>query len=213
VHNAEIRVLIASGERLLSEVLGAALAASGFSLVSGAHDAMSAVDRIAAENPDVAVITAELVRLGSGGAIERLLRGRTTRLLLVPSSGRLIDVQFARQIGASGFVPETSSLEQLVAAIRAIAAGDTYFPPEVSGSDAGQTAERARSARPHNLTNRELQVLLLIADGMSSRQIASTCQISVRTVESHRVNLMRKLDVRKLSDLVRIAIREGIIED
>ena len=210
---AQIRVLIASSERLVCETLSAALKVTGFSVVAEVHDGVSAVDQIDAEAPDVAVVSVDLLRLGGSGAVEELISGEATPLLVV-FGARDSDLLRARGVGASGFLSKSSTLEQLIEAIRALAAGHSYFPPDASGSNPGQTPAQAGGARTGilALTNREREVLTLIAEGMSSREIAVACNISVRTVHSHRRSLMTKLEVRRLSDLVRIAVRERIVE-
>ena len=210
---AEIRILIASSERLVCETLSAALKATGLSVVAEVHDGVSAVERIDAEVPDVAVVSIDLLRLGGSGAIDQLIGGDAAPLLVV-FGARYTDLLLARGAGASGFLSNSATLEQLIEAIRALAAGRSYFPPDVSGSDLGHTPAQARRVRTGitALTNREREVLTLIAEGMSSRQIAVACHISVRTVHSHRRSLMTKLEVRGLSALVRIAVREGIVD-
>ena len=211
---AEIRILIASSERLVCETLSAALKATGLSVVAEVHDGVSAVERIDAEVPDVAVVSIDLLRLGGSGAIEQLIGGEAVPLLVV-FGARYTDLLLARGAGASGFLSNSATLEQLIEAIRALAAGHSYFRSDVSASNPGQTPEQAGGVRTGilALTNREREVLTLIAEGMSSREIAAACKISVRTVHSHRRSLMTKLEVRRLSDLVRIAVRERMVED
>jgi DNA-binding NarL/FixJ family response regulator len=214
VSSATFRVLIAVGDRLTGDALGAALKAAGFSVVAVVHDAASAVERIEAEAPDVAVVAVDLLRLGRSGAYEPLIRGADSRLLLLSFGERSADVTLARRVGASGFLSKSATLEQLVDAIRALAARHSYAPADVPDSELDRAPSQARGAHKgiHALTEREREVLKLTAEGMSAREIAVACHISVRTVESHRQNMMTKLEVRKVSDLVRIAIRHGIVE-
>jgi DNA-binding NarL/FixJ family response regulator len=214
VTRAQIRVLIAVRERLASGALAAALKAAGFAVVAELHDVGSAVERIEAEAADVAVVSVDLLRLDRSGAFERLIRAEEVPLLLVSFGAQSPDLDFARRVGASGFLSKSSTPDQLIEAIRTLEVGGSYLPPDVPDSDIVRAASQPGRARKgiSALTHREREVLALLAEGMSAREIAAACRISVRTVDTHRRNLMRKLDARKLSDLVRIAIREGIVE-
>jgi DNA-binding NarL/FixJ family response regulator len=114
-------------------------------------------------------------------------------------------VRAALLAGASGFVPKTASPSELLAAIEAAAARGPFFvrPPGTPPRNAG--------AGVAVLTERQRQVLQLIAEGMSTREIAIELGVSLSTADTHRAKLMEKLDLHKVSDLVRYAIREGIV--
>jgi DNA-binding NarL/FixJ family response regulator len=185
VARAKIRVLIASGERLACDALGSALRAAGFLVVAEVYDAPSAVERVEAEAPDVAVVSVDLLPPGRHGAFEPLISGKATPLLLVSFGVREPDLLLARRVGASGFLSKSATLEQLIEAIRAIVAG-RYIPPTVTGSDIVDATSHRRGAREgvSALTSREREVLSLIAEGMSSKEIAVTYRISVRTAEA-----------------------------
>ena len=212
--SATFQVLIAVGERLVGDALSAALKAAGFSIVAVVHDAASAVERIEAEAPDVAVVAVDLLRLGRSGPYEPLIRGVDSRLLLLSFGERSADVALARRVGASDFLSKSATLEQLVDAIRALAARRSYVPSDVPDADRDRAPSHARGAHMglHALTEREREVLKLTAEGMSAREIGVACHISARTVERHRQNVMEKLGVRKSSELVRIAVRHGIVK-
>lgn len=118
----------------------------------------------------------------------------------------------AVKAGADAYLLKDSAVQDLVAALAAVVAGQSYFSPVIQQQMAdlvrgvGQTSARAQ------LTDREREVLAWLARGLSSRQIAGTLEISVRTVETHRANLMHKLGAKSMAVLIQAAIREGIID-
>jgi DNA-binding NarL/FixJ family response regulator len=119
----------------------------------------------------------------------------------------------AMEEGADGYLLKDSAVQDLAAAITAVQGGRTYFTPAIQQ----QMAEILRSpdrAAPgvQSLTDRERQVLVLLARGLATKEIASALEIGSRTVETHRANLMRKLGVKSLALLTQVAIREGIVE-
>jgi len=112
--------------------------------------------------------------------------------------------------GATGYVLKRAAATELVSAIRAVQRGDSYLDPaliaklnQLGDSDTVKLAD---------LTDRELEVLKLVAEGLTNRQIAAQLVISVKTVQSHRTNIMEKLDLHDRTDLVKYAIRRGMIE-
>ena len=122
-------------------------------------------------------------------------------------------VEEALKAGASGYLVKTSSGLQLLAALRAVRAGQTYLSPDIAGRvvDALVRPERSSCSPAGALSGREREVLQLIGEGLSTKEIADSLGVSARTVEAHRANVMQKLDIHKVAGLVRFAIREGLI--
>ena len=118
--------------------------------------------------------------------------------------------------GASGYVPKRASPDDLLAAIRVAAAGDVFLHPLVAGALLQDYLRRVRSGVEHEsydgLTRRQRQVLTLIAEGISNQDIATQLEISVRTVERHRENIMERLNLHSRTDLVKYALRKGLIQ-
>lgn len=116
--------------------------------------------------------------------------------------------------GADGYLLKDSAVHDLVAGIEAVAAGRAYYSPAVQRSLSEMV--RAKSSAPpsplESLTDREREVLKMVAEGLTTKEIAGRLDISIRTVESHRANLMRKLDLRSVARLTQFAIREGLVE-
>lgn len=119
----------------------------------------------------------------------------------------------AVKAGADAYLLKDSAVQDLVAAVEAVVGGRSYFSPAVQHHLAGLVRrEAAAAARRSLLTDREREVLGWLAKGLSSREVATELGISVRTVETHRANLMEKLGVKSVATLIQAAIREGLIE-
>jgi two-component system NarL family response regulator len=113
--------------------------------------------------------------------------------------------------GAAAYVTKSAAGTELVRAVRAVAAGQGYFSPEIAGALADELRDRPRGIGNQPLARREREVLRLIAQGVRSPAIAEQMQVSVGTIEVHRRNIMRKLGLRTVAELTKHAIREGIV--
>lgn len=163
-----------------------------------------------------AVLIVDLMMPGSSG-LEVIRRTRQaapgTRIVVLSMHSDPAYVSEALREGARGYVLKCVEPEELLRAIRAVAAGERYLSPPLSEEQVGRHAQRLRQPgiEPHELlTRREREVLGLVAAGKTSAEIAAQLGISVRTVDSHRANLLSKLDLRNQADLARYAIRHGI---
>lgn len=117
------------------------------------------------------------------------------------------------QAGASGYLLKDSAIEELVRAIRAVIAGHTYLSPSVAGSVVDDYVNQLTAASADSLaglTDREREVLQLMAEGVATKQIASRLHVSVKTVETHRQHIMSKLDIHSVAELTKFAVREGL---
>ncbi len=175
------------------------------------HEAIDALRRVAAD-----VLVLDLKMDGRDG-IEVLRVAKAERpqlqvIVLTMHAGREY-VARALEEGANGYLLKDSAVQDLAAAIDAVMAGRTYFSPAIQQ----QMAEILKSRGPaspdlRSLTDREREVLILLARGLSTKEIAATLDIGGRTVETHRANLMRKLGVKSVALLTQVAIREGILD-
>jgi DNA-binding NarL/FixJ family response regulator len=179
-------------------------------LCAQAADGEEALRAIEAHRPDVAVLDVGMPRLGGLETLRRLReRFPGTRTLLLSVRGDPALVDSAIRLGADGYLLKDSRPEELVAAIRDIAGGGNHFgvglAPAPGDSDPG--------AGPfHRLSTRELEVLRLIAEGHSAKAIAAQLAVSPKTIEAHRSSLLRKLGLKKATELVRYAVRYGLLE-
>lgn len=205
---ADDHTLVRAGIRRILESL------PGCVVVDEAVDGLQAIESLRRVEADVLVL--DLTMEGRDG-IEVLRVAKAERpalkvVVLTMHAGREY-VARAMQEGANGYLLKDSAVQDLAAAIAAVQSGLTYFSPAIQQ----QMAEMLKGGAPAGpdlraLTDREREVLILLARGLSTKEIAASLDVGVRTVETHRANLMRKLGVRSVAVLTQVAIREGIID-
>jgi DNA-binding NarL/FixJ family response regulator len=208
-----IRVLIAddhgivrSGLRMLIE------RQEDMSVVAEAEDGLEALHLTQAEHPDVAVLDVSMPRMtGLQAAREIRSHSPDTRVLMLSMHDDERYFFEGLEAGAAGYVLKRAADTDLIDALRTVAGGSTFLSSEAQVTLMREWQEgRAEPEDP--LTPRELEVVKLIAEAYTNRQIANTLQLSEKTVESHRSNLFAKLGMRDRVELVRYAIRRGLVE-
>jgi DNA-binding NarL/FixJ family response regulator len=182
--------------------------------VGDSDEALSLAERL---QPDIVLMDISLPGIGGIEATRRIHeRFPTMRILVLSMHKSEAYVSHALRAGASGYVLKQSTAAELVLALRAVAAGGTFLSPAISQiliSDYVRHAETSeRGDTLDVLTPRERQVLKLIATGLSNRQIAQKLHVSIKTVETHRGNMMGKLGVHDRAGLVACAIKGGLIK-
>jgi DNA-binding NarL/FixJ family response regulator len=205
-------LLLADDHRLVREGLRRLLEArSDLSVVAQVDDGEEAVRAALARKPDLALIDLTMPRLPGAEAIRRIRAGSPTRCIAVSMHELVGQVRQAFEAGASGYVVKSAAPAELLNAIDAVRAGRTFLSPAVAHFAADAMANTGLQKRRLAITTREREVLVMVADGLSTKEIASALGVSIKTIESHRANLMTKLEIRKASGLVRVAIQEGLI--
>lgn len=205
------RVLLAEHDHLLLECLEFALLASGFDVCGTAVDGRQAVVLVRERQPAVAVLRASMPVVSGLSAARQILRmAPTTGVLLVTGYGDEPLAHEALRIGVRGLVLQAQGLGDLLDAVREVGEGGIYISPCYS-QGVLETLGQRNGRRNGPLTGRESEVLALIADGKTSKQVAGALHISLRTAECHRAHIMEKLGVHDTAGLVRYAIREGLI--
>jgi len=209
-----IRIVLADDHKMILAALRSLLEKEAdIAVVGEATDGTALLELVERTAPDVAVVDVGMPGMNGVEATRRLLSARP--LLKVIALSAYTDKRFVLEMmeaGAKGYLVKASAGEELPRAIRAIAQGQTYLCPEVAGA----VVEEARSHGsrtinvPARLGVRERQVLTLLADGNSSSEIGARLHISVNTVEVHRRNIMRKLNLHSVAELTKYAIREGL---
>ena len=188
---------------------------SDIELCAEASDGREVLEQIERHRPDVVILDITMPEMSGLETLERM-RSRhadvKTILLSVHADPRMI--QSAVTLGVDGYLLKNARTSEIVAAIRAVTNGGSYFSPPVAREIVTQIREpREDTDQPFSLLSaREREVLQLIAEGLSSKEIAGMLGVSLKTVDSHRSNLMEKLDIHKVSGLVRFAIRTGLVE-
>ncbi|MEN8184821.1 MAG: response regulator transcription factor [Myxococcota bacterium] len=211
-----LSILVADDHSIVREGLRRVIEAEADLEVCGeAGDGREVLDAVARRRPDFVILDIGMPGLGGLETLERLRATHPeVKVLLLSVHVEAPIVESAISLGADGYLLKDGRASEILAAVRAIQRGGNYFSPPVAREIAEQLRRPKRSSRdPFSLlSRREREVLLLIVDGMSAREIAERLGISAKTVEAHRTSLMRKLGVRKATELVRYALRHGLIE-
>jgi len=208
------RVLLADDHLLVAEALKSLLTPE-FELVGVVEDGRALVEAAGRLRPDVIVADVTMPHLNGIEALIQLRQGGDRVPVVFLTMHR--DVTFARralEAGASGFVLKHSAPAELVTAIRAALSGKTYLTPQVAGEvlEAMKQAP-VRAADPiASITPRQREVLQLLAEGRSAKEIASSLAISARTVEFHKYQLMETLGLHTNAELIHFAIKHGLVE-
>jgi DNA-binding NarL/FixJ family response regulator len=206
------RVLIADDHQMVRQGLRALLENAGHVIVAEAATGREAVDLAAVHQIDIAVLDLSMPILNGVDAARELVRvaPQTRTILLTMHADRPYVVE-AMQAGAKGYVLKTQAAEDLVRAIDEVCRGAVYLSPGVAVSLVDAVLHKDESGAK-DLTARERQILQLIAESKSTKQIGRILKISYKTVESHRSRLMKKLDIHETAGLVRYAIRRGLVQ-
>ncbi len=209
-------VLVADDHGIVREGLRRLLdSEEGMTVCAEASDGREVLELVEHHHPDVVVLDINMPRLGGLETLERLRsKHPEIKVLLLSVHGDAPFVRSAVALGVDAYVLKNGRAQEVVAAIRAVLKGGSYFSPPVAREIVEQARQPKRGGtEPFSiLSAREREVLHLIADGLSAKQIAQQLEISAKTVEAHRTSLMRKLRARKATELVRYALRHGLIE-
>lgn len=214
-----VRVMVVDDHPMWRDGVTRDLAEAGYEVVAAIGDGNQAVRLAPAVRPDVAVVDLQLPDLSGVEVIGRLLAADpTVRVLVLSASGEHQDVLDAVKAGAAGYLIKSASRQEFLGAVGRTAAGDAVFTSGLAALVLGEyrrlAAEPTTSATgsaPH-LTERETEVLRLVAKGLSYRQIAEALVLSPRTVQNHVGNTLSKLRLHNRVELVRYAIEQGLDE-
>jgi DNA-binding NarL/FixJ family response regulator len=209
-----LRILLVEDHEIVREGVRTMVSAQAdMEVVGEAGDGRTAI-RLAEElRPDIVVMDISMPDMNGLQATEKLKQLQPEIKILTLS--RHTDVGFLQQIlgaGASGYVLKQSTSTELIRAIRTVAAGGSYLDPAIAGKVMGgfaRSRSKPRAEAKGSISGRESEVLRLIAWGHSNKEIAARMEISVKTVEVHKANAMRKLDMRSGIDIVRYALLQG----
>ncbi|HEY0248178.1 MAG TPA: response regulator transcription factor [Gryllotalpicola sp.] len=206
-----IRVLVADDHPIVRSGIVATLAAApDLEVVDEAVDGLDAVARAAASAPDVVLMDLRMPRLGGAAATERMLAGpHPPRVLVLTTYDTDDDIIAAIEAGASGYLLKAAPAEEILAAVRAVAAGKTALAPSIAAALVNRV--RGAAAPSPRLSARELEVLTLVASGHSNPQIAAELFISEATVKTHLLHVFEKLEVTGRTRAVTRAQELGLL--
>jgi DNA-binding NarL/FixJ family response regulator len=214
------RVMVVDDHPMWRDAVVRDLGAAGHDVVATAADGGEAVRRAPAARPEVVVLDLQLPVM-SGVEVTRALVAAdpSVRVLVLSASGEHADVLEAVKAGATGYLVKSASSEELLAAVERTALGEAVFTPGLAGLVLGEyrrlsvePVARSGPAAPR-LTERETEVLRLVAKGLSYKDIAERLVLSHRTVQNHVQNTLRKLQLHNRVQLVRYAIEQGLDDD
>ena len=212
----QVRVLIADDHTLVRESLvGLLQGDAGIVVVAQAADGVETVEKALATRPDVVVTDLSMPRLGGLEVVRRLREALPdTKVLVLTMHKEDEYVLQAVRAGASGYLVKDSAAADLLAAVRSLHGGRGYFGPQAAMTLAEQLQhpERALDDPYGRLTTREREVFHLLAEGLTTKEIARRLDISVKTAENHRGRVLDKLGTRNTAELVRYALRKGLLD-
>jgi two-component system, NarL family, response regulator NreC len=207
-----LSVLLADDHPVFRQGLRALLERERFDVVGEASDGLEAITMAERLQPQVVVIDLAMPALNGIDAVREIVkRAPRAKAILLTMYTEEHHVLEALRAGVKGCVSKSQAAEHLLQAIKDVSAGGVYLSPHVSG--AVVQAYLAKTELPYEpLTPRERQVLQLIAEGKTTKETAAVLEVSVKTAETHRTNLMEKLDIHSTAGLVRYAIRRGLLQ-
>jgi DNA-binding NarL/FixJ family response regulator len=220
-----VRVLVVDDHPIWRDAAARSLAEAGLVVTGTARDGAQALRVAAATHPDVALLDLNLPDFSGAKLTRQLLAAMPDiRVLMLSASGERQDVLDAVTAGASGYLLKSAEVSELIDAVRATAAGQAVFTPGLAGLVLGEYRRLAQSAtgaapggpagaRPPaapELTEREVEILRLVATGLTYPQIATRLTLSPRTVQNHVQNTLSKLQLHNKAQLVRYALEKGV---
>ena len=208
-----LRVVLADSRVLFRGAVRALVARAGCEILAETRDGYETLARIQEHAPDLVLLELGLPCIDGPEVIRQSKQSGSQASFLVLSSrnGRR-QVEEALRAGVDGIVSNADSADELLSAIEAVGSGGSYFSPSATRHLVDIALGRGDHENGHpNLSGRELEILQLITDGMSNKEIGEVLHVSMRTIDSHRANIMEKLGIHRVASLVRYAIREGLV--
>jgi len=213
----KIRVLIADDHQLMRSGLRVLLERDGeFQVVAEAADGYQAIELALQHRPDIVLLDVAMPRLNGTDAAQRISEKLpSTRVIVLSMHSDEGYVLKALKAGARGYLLKASPEAEVLAAVRAVAAGNAYFSPAITKllveEYVGEIRRRGVEDSYDLLSLREKEILKLLASGKTNREIADMLHISITTAESHRSNILQKLHLHSLAELILYAVRKGLI--
>ena len=206
-----LRVILADDHQIVRQGIRTLVERQGVTVVAEAADGLTLIEQARQHLPDLAIVDVSMPGLNGIDATRQMLAAvPTLAVVLLTMHDEELHVSAALRAGVRGYVLKTQAADELIDAIRTVSVGGTYLSPKVSRMVVSAYVSGSDTAADP-LTARERIVLQLIAEGKTTKDIAATLNLTVKTAESYRARLMEKLDIHDTAGLVRYAIRRGVI--
>lgn len=215
---SSLRIFLADDHTVMREGLKSLVnAQADMEVVGEADNGRTALQKAKELQPDVVIMDVSMPELNGIKVTEQLRRTcQKIKVLVLTAHDESGYLRQLLQVGASGYVLKKAAAEELINAIRAVAAGGVYLDPTLAGKVVGgYVGSRRLKGAPqgHDLSEREAEVLRLVAWGYTNKEIGCYLTISVKTVETHKANILEKLDLRSRVEMVRYALRQGWLRE
>jgi DNA-binding NarL/FixJ family response regulator len=215
---SSLRIFLADDHTVMREGLKSLVnAQTDMEVVGEADNGRTALQKAKELQPDVVIMDVSMPELNGIKVTEQLKRNcQKIKVLVLTAHDESGYLRQLLQVGASGYVLKKAAAEELINAIRAVAAGGVYLDPTLAGKVVGgYVGSRRLKGTPqgNDLSEREAEVLRLVAWGYTNKEIGSYLTISVKTVETHKANILEKLDLRSRVEMVRYALRQGWLRE
>ena len=216
-----LRLLVADDHDVVRKGVRALLEEQpGWEVAAEAADGREAVEKAKLVQPDVTILDLSMPGLNGLEAAREILKTVPTKILILTMYDSDPLVRQTLEAGARGYLLKSDAARDLISAVEALRRNKTFFTSKVAqmilegylGRPAKENEEESGRKNGSRLTARQKQILQLLAQGRSSKQVAAALNISIKTAETHRANIMRRLDCHSVTQLVRYAIRNHIIE-
>lgn len=213
-----VRIMLADDHPIVrGGVRGLIEGETAFQVVAEVGDGGDVIPMVKQTKPDIVILDLGMPGLG-GIEIARRIQGldRAPRVIILSRHTNETYVLAALDAGASGYINKDSVPQELIKAVNAALSGERFLSPSISDQRVEAFRERLRNGGGHPLRilpPREREVLHLVTEGCTNRQISAALGVSVRTVEAHRANLMKKLKVESTAELIRLALEEGVLPE
>lgn len=215
---SSLRIFLADDHTVMREGLKSLVnAQADMEVIGEADNGRTALQKARELQPDVVIMDVSMPELNGIKVTEQLKRScQKVKVLVLTAHDETGYLRQLLQVGASGYVLKKAAAEELINAIRAVASGGVYLDPTLAGKVVtGYVGSRRLKGTPqgNDLSEREAEVLRLVAWGYTNKEIGSYLTISVKTVETHKANILEKLDLRSRVEMVRYALRQGWLRE
>lgn len=208
-----VKLFLVDDQVLMRQAIARALSVTDkYEVVGHAANASDLIANAGQMDADVIILDMMMSRTSCLEAVQQLRKqGVTVPILVLSGDESHFNVKAALNAGARGFVPKRSDLSEMEFAIDAVAKGGTYVSPSVAEANANNQTSATNVINSEVLSPREHEIFLLLAQGRKNRDIGAQLSISTRTVDTHRSNILKKLNLHSNAELVRLAISEGLV--